>query len=97
MSKWFRLSNGREELIANEDHFKRLLDEGAVEIDDPTAQVPLQEETSQTPGHAIESPEGSGLDDSAEQGLTGQENALVDPGKPSEPDNGKSKRKGSGF
>ena len=33
--QWMRLSNGREEIIVNQDHVKRLLGEGAVKIDDP--------------------------------------------------------------
>lgn len=37
---WMRLSNGREELIVNEDHVKRLKGEGAVEIDDPRTPQP---------------------------------------------------------
>jgi len=35
---WLRLSNGREELVVNEDHIRRLLAEGAVEIPDPRSQ-----------------------------------------------------------
>ena|SRR5882762_7855183 len=44
---WMRLSNGREELIVNEDHVKRLLGEGAIEIADP--RVPQAPETPQEP------------------------------------------------
>ncbi len=36
---WLKLTNGRVELVINEDHIKRLISEGAVEIPDP--QVPL--------------------------------------------------------
>jgi hypothetical protein len=42
-----RLSNGREELVLNEDHVKRLLGEGAVEIVDP--RVPQESETPKGP------------------------------------------------
>lgn len=35
---WLRLSNGRDELVVNEDHIRRLLNEGAVEIPDPRLQ-----------------------------------------------------------
>jgi len=35
---WLRLSNGRNELVVNEDHIRRLLSEGAVEIPDPHSQ-----------------------------------------------------------
>lgn len=43
---WLKLSNGREELVLNEDHVKRLLGEGAVEIDDPRA-VPEEQPESE--------------------------------------------------
>lgn len=48
MSMWLRLSNGRHELVMNEDHIKRLLNEGAVEIPDPRSQPvePSQEDES---------------------------------------------------
>jgi len=47
---WLRLSNGRHELVVNEDHIRRLLAEGAVEIPDPRSQpeeAPLSVEPSQ--------------------------------------------------
>lgn len=42
---WMRLSSGREELVLNEDHIKRLLGEGAVEIADP--RMPQETEISE--------------------------------------------------
>jgi hypothetical protein len=38
---WLKLPNGRDELVVNEDHVKRLLNEGAVEIPDP--RIPLED------------------------------------------------------
>jgi hypothetical protein len=35
---WLRLSNARDEFVVNEDHIKRLLAEGAVEIPDPRSE-----------------------------------------------------------
>lgn len=40
---WLKLSSGREELVLNADHIKRLLSEGAVEIPDPRTQPETQE------------------------------------------------------
>jgi hypothetical protein len=46
---WLKLSNGRDELVINEDHIKRLKDEGAIEITDPRPQeTPLEKIM---PGH----------------------------------------------
>jgi len=38
---WLKLPNGRDELVINEDHIKRLKDDGAIEIADP--RLPSQE------------------------------------------------------
>jgi hypothetical protein len=47
---WLRLSNGRNELVVNEDHVRRLLAEGGVEIPDPRLkpeETPLSVEPDQ--------------------------------------------------
>jgi hypothetical protein len=54
---WLRLSNGRNELVVNEDHIRRLLSEGAVEIPDPRSKPeetplpvePVQESEQSSP------------------------------------------------
>ena len=54
---WMRLSNGREEIIVNKDHVKRLLSEGAVQIADP--RVPQEVETPQEEASTEEVVDGS--------------------------------------
>lgn len=96
---WLKRSNGQVFKMVNEQHIKRLKEEGAFEIDDPTAQEPLQDETPQSaepdgsPEMTTEPLEGTESDAGTGQEQTGQEHAPVDPEKP---DSGKSKRKGSG-
>jgi hypothetical protein len=41
---WIRLPNGRDELVVNEDHIKRLLSEGGIEISDPRSEKQTPEE-----------------------------------------------------
>lgn len=55
---WMRLSNGREELIVNPDHIKRLLDEGGTIIPDPrlSSEQVVQEVSTQEDAPSIDSP-----------------------------------------
>jgi len=64
---WLRLSNGRNELVVNEDHIKRLLNEGAVEIPDPRS---LSKETASLPTVAARDGEQSSPDADLEEEAT---------------------------
>jgi hypothetical protein len=70
--QWMRLSNGREELIVNRDHVKRLLGEGAVPIDDPrVSQEPEKpKELEQLQGSAeLNADSSEGTEQPSQEGL----------------------------
>lgn len=81
---WLKLSSGRDELVLNPDHVKRLLSEGAVETDDPRVKPETQE-----PEQVPESEQGDGsqnvdaatdrADTNNDRGPTGDEPAVHRP------------------
>src|SRR4051812_12927208 len=94
--QWMRLSNGREEIIVNKDHVKRLLSEGAVEIDDPRVpqapEVPRPTtEPNVDPGVDTEQePEKPQEEASTEEVVDGSTNVNEQSDSPSTPDDQRS-------
>lgn len=66
---WLQLSSGRQELVNNEDHIKRLIAEGAHEIPDPrvSPESPVQAEGEEASTEGEGSEEEGGVGDGSEE------------------------------